>query len=389
MKTILHTIETGGTGGAETVYVDLVRHLDPTRWQHIAVVPTREWMYEQLTASGIKTFVFPERRVVDGVFSFAKAFALIKTCGVDLIQAHLFGSAVRASVLSQICRIPAVATLHGAIDFNKGERLRGAKLAAISHGLARVVFVSETLRRSFVAESGLRMEQTSVITNGIDASKFSSTSGTSFREELGITPQEFVVGTVATPGRRAKGLDILLEAASILKDLSPGCRIVIIGDLDLGRGDALLRDREKRGLTDTVIVTGFRKDVSRALAAFDLYALASRSEGFPLSLLEAMASGLPIVATRCGGPEQILQDGVTGVLVRNESAADIAQAIATLREAVDDRRRLGEAARIAARTRFTLDAQVRAYESLYDACLSGQRSQSHAKAMEALTSDKI
>jgi glycosyltransferase involved in cell wall biosynthesis len=388
MRTILHTIETGGTGGAETVYLDLVRRLDPTRWRHVAIVPTREWMYDQLTALGIETVVMPERKVIDGVLSFVRAAALIKTHDVDLIHAHLFGSAVRASVLARVCGVPAIATLHGAIDFTKGQRFRGAKVAAISHGLNRVVFVSEALRRSFIAQSKMRPELATVITNGIDASKFSSADGASFRAELGIGAKEFVVGTVATPGRRAKGLDILLEAASILKELSPDCKIVIIGDLDLGRGDALLKDRKERGLTNDVIVTGFRKDVNRALASFDLYAMASRSEGFPLSLLEAMAAGLPIVATRCGGPEQILEDGVTGVLVPNESPADIAAAIASLRQRADERKRLGERARAAARTRFTLDAQVRAYDALYESCLSEHWSRSQATTTEALARDQ-
>ena len=184
-------------------------------------------------------------------------------------------------------------------------------------------------------------------------------------------PHEFVVGTVATPGRRAKGLDVLLDVASILKTSSPGCRFVIVGDLDLGRGVELLEDRNSRGLIDDVIVTGFRSDVDRALAAFDMYALTSRSEGFPLSLLEAMAAGLSIVATRCGGPEQILDDGVTGILVENGSADAIANAIARLRMNADERRRLGEAARVKVSERFTLEAELRAYERLYEECLSG------------------
>lgn len=365
-------IETGGTGGAETVYLDLVRRLDPTRWRHVPVLPRREWMYQQLVDFGIEPVLMLERWSLDPVF-FARMAALIHRRGVDLIHAHLFGSAAQAALLSRLCGIPAIATLHGTIDLQPGERFRSFKVAAVKHGLKRIVFVSEQLRRSFLEVVPLKAGLTTVITNGIDAKRYSSSSGREFRTEFGIMPHEFVIGTVATPGRRAKGLDVLLEAASILKTLSPGCRFVIVGDLDLGRGVELLADRDSRGLTGDVVVTGFRSDVDRALAAFDVYALTSRSEGFPLSLLEAMAAALPIVATRCGGPEQILDDGVTGLLVENGSAEAVASAIERLRANADERRRLGNAARKAVSERFTLEAQVRAYEQLYEDCLKEPR----------------
>lgn len=369
MKTILHMIETGGTGGAETVYVDLVRSLDPTRWRHVAVLPTREWMYEQLVEFGIEPILLPERRSFDLVF-FAKMATLIRRLDVDLIHAHLFGSAVRAALLSRVCRVPAIATLHGSLDIGPGERLQNLKVAAVNHGLKRVVFVSELLKKTVLDSVPLRPELATVITNGINVKRYSSGSGTEFRTEYGIGREEFLVGTVATPGRPAKGLDVLLDTVSILKKSSPGCRFVVVGDLEYGRGVELLKARDARGLSNDVLFTGFRSDVDRALSAFDVYALTSRSEGFPLSLLEAMAAGLPIVATRCGGPEQILDDGVTGLLVPNESAEAIANSIARLRANLSERRRLGEAARAAVNERFTLEAEVRAYERVYESCLA-------------------
>lgn len=369
MNTILHMIETGGPGGAETVYVNLVRGLDPTRWRHVAVLPTREWMYDQLTDFGVQPVLMPERRAFDVVY-FARMTALIKRLGVDLIHAHLFGSAVRAALLSRVCGIPAIATLHGGMDLGSGERFRNLKVAIINRGLKQIVFVSEPLRRSFLDAVPLRPDLAIVVPNGIDASRFSSGGGEAFRAEFGIMPNEFVVGAVGTPGRAAKGLDVLLDVAALLKPRSPGIRFVIVGDLDRGRGIELLNQRASRGLTDDVVITGFRSDVDRALAAFDVYALTSRSEGFSLSLIEAMASGLPVVATRCGGPEQILSDGVTGLLVENGSAEAVASTIERLRASADERQRLGAAAREAVRERFTLDTQVRSYERLYQQCLA-------------------
>lgn len=382
MKTILHMIETGGTGGAETVYVDLVRSLDPTRWRHVAVLPIREWMYEQLTSFGVVPVVLPERRSFDVIF-LAKMAALVHRHGVDIIHAHLFGSAVRAALLSRVCGVPAVATLHGSLDLSGADRLRRLKVAVVNHGLKRIVFVSEKLRCTLLESVPLRPDLATVITNGIDIKRYSTGSDNGFRAEHGIGANEFLVGTVATPGRPAKGLDVLLDAVSILKTRSPGCRFVVLGDLKYGRGIELLKDRDSRGLTNDVLFPGFRSDVDRVLPAFDVYALTSRSEGFPLSLLEAMAAGLPIVATRCGGPEQILDDGVTGLLVENESADAIAGSIARLRASAVERRRLGDAARAAACERFSLEAEVRAYERVYESCLSlSERSPSRLAEQE-------
>ncbi len=363
-------IETGGTGGAETVYLDLVRRLDATRWRHVPVLPRREWMYQQLIEFGIEPIVLRERWSLDPIF-FARMYSLIHRFRVDLIHAHLFGSAAQAAVLSRLSGVSAIATLHGTIDVQHDDRLGALKVAAVKYGLKRIVFVSEQLRNSFLERVPLKQGQASVITNGIDAQRFLSSDGSEFRKEFDIKPQEFVIGTVATPGRRAKGLDVLLDVVAILKTRSPGCRFIVVGDLDLGRGVELLHDRDSRGLTNDVVITGFRSDIGRALAALDVYALSSRSEGFPLSLLEAMAAGLPIVATRCGGPEQILQDEVTGLLVQNESAEAIANAIIRLRANANERRRLGDAAAAAVRERFTIDAQIRSYEQLYEDCLVG------------------
>lgn len=369
MTTILHMIETGGSGGAETVYLDLVRRLDTDRWRHVAVVPTKDWLYDQLSDHGVKPILIPETWSFDVVF-FSKMLVAIATHDVELIHAHLFGSAVRAALLSRLSGVPAIATLHGTIDLKPSERFQGMKVKALNFGLKRIVFVSEQLRRSFLDTVPIREDLTTVITNGIDPARFSPRGDQTFRAELDILPEEFLIGTVANPGP-AKGLDVLLEAAAILKTRSPGCRFVVLGDLARGRGADVLASRDALGLKRDVVMTGFRNDVPRALSSFDLYALTSRTEGFPLSLLEAMASGLPIVATRCGGPEQILVDGVTGLLVENGSSDAIATAIASLRKNSTERQGLGNAARAVVKEKFTLDAQVRSYEGLYEECLPG------------------
>jgi glycosyltransferase involved in cell wall biosynthesis/predicted ATP-grasp superfamily ATP-dependent carboligase len=367
VKTVLHLIETGGPGGAETVYLQLIRSLDPTRWRSIAVLPTRGWLYDQLVASGVEPIVVRERHSLDVAF-FTQIAALVRRSGVDIVHSHLFGSSVRAALLSRFCGIPAIGTLHGEMDMPRKERFRSLKIAIVNRGLRRIVFVSEHLRRSYLDTVPLRRDLTMVVRNGIDMGRFSENSDGGFRREFGIAPVDFVVGAIGNPSP-VKGFGVLLEAARILKSRAAGYRFVIVGDLNDGRGGDLLALRHSLGLTEDVVLTGLRSDVHCALASFDVYALTSRSEGFSLSLVEAMAAGLPVVATRCGGPEEILENGVTGLLVENGSAEAVASAIEHLRADRGERSRLGAAARASARDRFALRDSVRAYERLYDECL--------------------
>lgn len=367
MKTVLHMIETAGPGGAETVLLDLLKSLDPARWRSIAILPSRGWLHDQLGHAGIETLVIAERGNFDAMY-FARILSVLRRSKVDLIHSHLFGSAVRASILSLVSGIPAVATLHGQTDISSKERFRFMKIAALNR-LCRVVFVSEQLRQNFVETNNLRPQLALVIVNGIDTARFGQPSSGDLRSVFGISADEFVVGTVGNPGP-AKGLDLLVEVAALLKSRASGFRFIVAGDLSDGRGADIVGLRDTRGLRDDVIFTGFRSDVEMVLGALDLFVLPSRSEGFSLALIEAMAAGLPVVATRCGGPEGIIDHGDTGLLVENGSAHAIAAAIESLRGQPEVRRRMGQAAQAVVRQRYTREAQVLAYESLYEECLA-------------------
>jgi glycosyltransferase involved in cell wall biosynthesis len=370
MRTVLHLINTGGPGGAETVYVELVRGLDPARWRSVVVLPNHEWMYEQLRGWSPAPVVDRSLRPFDLRY-FRVLRRLVREHRVDVVHGHFFGPAVVASLLGMACGIPAVGTLHGTMDA-ASEGHRALKRALLNRGLKRAVFVSEPLRRAFVGETGVREGITAVIPNGIDAAVYAPGGDGGARAELGIGAGEFVVGAVGNL-RPAKGYDVLLRAAALLANRGDGWRFVVVGQAQGEIHRELLEMRDALGLRERVIFTGFREDVPRLLRSFDAFALTSVSEGFSLSTVQAMAAGLPVVATRCGGPEELLEDGRTGVLVENGSADAVAAALARLRADPDERRRLGGAALEAARERFTVRAQVRAYERLYDEVIPARR----------------
>lgn len=371
MRTVLHLIETSGMGGAERVLVDLVRHLDRQRWRSVVVVPWSGWLLDRLTEEGIEAVELRERGPFD-IACLARVAAVARRVNADIVHSHLFGSAVRASLVAGVRRIPAVGTIHGAHDFRLAERWSTLKLGIVRRGLRGVVFVSEPLRQSYLESMRLEDGQSWVITNGVDATRFAPRQNVHIRAELGISADAFVVGCVGRL-QPVKGLETFIEAAAILKRAGHGYRFVIVGDGNSGYTSQLRALSDRLDLSDDIVFTGSRGDVNDVMTAFDVYTLTSRSEGFSLSTIEAMATGLPVVATRCGGPEQILEDGVTGLLVENGSAEAVARAIDQLRRDSARRAQFAAAARDAVLKCYTVETQVRAYEELYEHVLLPRR----------------
>ena len=369
---VLHLINTGGPGGAETVYVEIVRHLDPERWHSVAVVPNREWMYDQLKAMDTEMVMTRSRVPFDRRY-FVRLAQVVRKRPIDLVHSHLLGPSVTAGLLGVFLRVPVVSTIHGHGDLSSGESYRRIKFWAIRHGVTRVVFVSEPLRQAFLDATPLAPEKTTVIPNGIDAGLYAPGRDEAARAELGIAPDEFVIGAVGNL-RRAKGYDVLLRAAALLKERGTGYRFVVVGQAsgDFFRDvfDELRGLRTQLGVERDVLFTDFREDVPRLMRAFDLYAITSHTEGFSLSTVQAMACGLPVVATRCGGPEQILDGGRAGVLVDANAPEQLADAVERLRQDAASRARLGATARQVALQRYAVEAQVRAYEEVYEQCVA-------------------
>jgi glycosyltransferase involved in cell wall biosynthesis len=326
-------------------------------------------LFDQLRTEGVETRIVRETSSFD-IRSLLRTGAIARDLRVDVIHSHLFGSTVRAGLLSRLRQIPAIGTIHGHLDLNPGERFHLLKTGIVRFGLRRVVFVSEGLRESCAGPMGLAPSQTAVIHNGVDPKIFMpATSPSEFRQEFGLGADEFVVGYVGRL-QPIKRVDVFLRAAAILSSSTAKYRFVIVGNGDPAHTQALIAMRDALGLIDSVTFVGFRPDVQHAMAAFDVYALTSQSEGFSLSTIEAMASGVPVVATRCGGPEQILDDGISGLLVDNGSPEGVARAIQRLRLDSAERRRLGDAGRAAVLARFTVDVQVANYERLYEEVLT-------------------
>jgi glycosyltransferase involved in cell wall biosynthesis len=198
--------------------------------------------------------------------------------------------------------------------------------------------------------------------HGIDpgtAAEWGSSDGV--REELGIPDDAPVVGTVAN-FRALKGHEYLLQAAGRIREAIPEARFVLVGRGPLE--DRVRRQAEEMGLNGTVVFAGFRTDVPRVAASFDVFALPSLYEGLSIALLEVMALGKPVVVTNVGGSPEVVSDGVDGLLVPPRDPEALARRILSVLRDAALRQRLGESARRRAAD-FDIRHAVRRTEQVY------------------------
>ena len=207
------------------------------------------------------------------------------------------------------------------------------------------------------------------IPNGVDSTRFGGAGRSDARRRLGVAADQVVVGTV---GRLdpVKDQASLVKAFAALRTARPGALLVIVGDGPCR--PELTQLISGLGLESHVLLLGERQDIPELMAAMDLFVLPSIAEGMSNTVLEAMATGLPVVATRIGGNPELIEDGLTGRLVPPLDVAGLGAAIDGYLDDAHLRALHGKAARHRAVERFDLAVMARAYGNLYDTVLGGR-----------------
>jgi glycosyltransferase involved in cell wall biosynthesis len=363
----------GTTGGAERFAHELTIHLDRSRFEPAICVtrwdraPEHEPALAELREAEVP-FIGLERRSRYDVRPWWRLTRRMREWGVDVVHAHKFGSNVWGSLLAP--RMGAsVFIAHEQTWSWQGEPVRRLiDRRLIAHRADAFVAVSRADQRRMTEIEKVPPSKTRLIHNGI-AFEPSADSPAEVRARLGLDPDQSVIGVVAKL-RRQKALDVLLRAVALAREQIPSLTALLVGGPAPPEGDEeerLLRSLAgELGLADHVRFLGDRPDVPDLLAALDVAVLSSDYEGTPLSVMEYMAAGKPVVATRVGGVPEVVEDGVTGVLVEPRDPAALAAAVVGLVSDGERAVRMGEAGRERQRREFSIEAATGKAEALYE-----------------------
>lgn len=360
---VLHLISSEGFYGAENVVAALAHDLQQSG--HAACIGVFENAHvapnsvaDQFASRGLQIIRIPCRRRFD-LAAVRRIREIIATEEIDLIHSHGYKSDIYAWLAARRLQLPIMATSHlwtqQTLAIRFYEFLDGLVLRRFQAVAAVSQRIAGALRQAGIAE-----QKISVIDNGIDLSPFDSAAPV-LKSELQAGDRR-LIGTV---GRLTgqKGMEYFLAAAQKLLREFPDLMFAIVGDgPDRQKLERMARELQ---IEKSVHFTGARSDMASVYASLDVFVLASIAEGMPMALLEAMASGRPVVATAVGAVPQIVAFGTTGMLVRPKDPAELANAIASLLRHADLSERVARNGQTAVRKQFSSQVMTEKYCRLY------------------------
>ena len=331
--------------------------------QRAALVAHPSGELRRRASEGLELIPLVPRMEVDLTAAWRLA-RVVKRLRPDVIHAHdphglamaALALSLGAGATSGLPEPPLVASRR--VDFH----LKGNSFSRWKHRQVDCfIAASEAIRRMLVAD-GIPAERTTTVHEGIDLRHVQTAPPVNVHEAFWLPHGAPVIGNVAALVPH-KGQRHLIEAAHLVVREMPDARFVILGEGELR--DALERQVREYHLEKHVLLPGFRTDVLGCIKSFDLFAMSSVTEGLGTSLLDAMACGRPIVATRAGGIPEIVEDGVQGLLVEPRDHQAMARAIVMLLRDEPRRRAMGDAGLVRVRTRFTVERMVEQTAAVY------------------------
>ena len=362
-KKVFHLIESSETGGAETVFWDLCCNMNTESIQYHIGLLYKGWLYDEIKKQDKKWTKFKTNGSFD-IGLLKQLVNYIKTEKIDIIHSHLFGMNVYASLSGKICGIPSISCLHGISDVNQRDKLKRIKFVLMNSCSERVVYVSNYLMNHFLDRKFCNKRKSTIIYNGIDIDRFNNSDIVSIRDELRYQESDIIIGAVGDI-RPPKGYNVLLKSAKLLSEKVPKIKFIVAGT-KTPLLEMLLQMRNDLGLNNVVNFLGYRKDVPSIFKSIDIYILPSISEGFSLTTVEAMASGTPVVATKSGGPEEIITDSKDGILIEKNNPYAIEKAITKLLSNPRMKKEMITEAKRTVADKFSLNTMVNNYLKLYD-----------------------
>lgn len=374
-RNVLYLLEQVGLGGGETSFLTFLDALDRGRFHPVVVLPTDGALRQLIQQRGITTELLEFPPVTHARLPWrapvvARAVnALCQQHRISLIHSHSFHALWYAAVAGWRRQVPIIWTCHG---WWPASRLTGLW---ISHTVARVIAVSRYVVEKLLTRGHVDAGKVRLIHLGVDVGRFRPDASRTVREDLGVPEGALVVGMVAR-FQPIKGQLEFVQAADVVRRRLTQCKFVIVGSNVFQNPEderylhAVQHLITTLGLEETVILAGFRSDIPHVLNALDLLVVPSRMETFSLVVVEAMAVGTPVIASKVGGILDLVEDGREGLLVAASDPAGMAEAILQLAQDPERRRAMSRAARAKAAEQFNIQRLVKDVEALYDELLS-------------------
>lgn len=373
---LLYVFDNMEFGGGERVFAQIINRLSIERYRIIvACLPTGAFI-EKIKRSGVQIkSVDMRKRFNPGViFQLAD---LMKREKVDIVHSQGARADFFARIAAKLAGAPIVVStvpmpVEG-FDVNPLRKLIYMAFNRFSERFVdRFMVVSDALEKMMIEKHGIEPQRVVKIYNGIEKDEYCipdkeiACRRSRFRKEFGLRDD---VPVVVAIGRLVwqKGFEYFIEAMPGVLKRFKEARFLIVGE---GQMEDDLKEKSRRlMLEDRIIFTGFRKDIRDVLASLDVFVMPSLLEGLPVVLLEAMAMIKPIVATKIEGIIEVLENGVTGLLVSPKDPQILSEAIVDLLIHKDKARQMGLAARKVVEERFGVDIMVQKVEKVYEELL--------------------
>lgn len=374
---IVHVLYSLATGGMERVVLNVINQTRE-HYRHAVICLTQAGALRDALADPSIPCIELHKRPGKDLRCYLRLWRTLRDLRPDLVQTCNLG-ALDASLIARLADVRTVVHAEHGRDISdpQGSNPKYRRMRRwLQPCIARFVPVSQDLANWLRDDIGIRPGKITCIRNGIDTARYAAAIATRATRPLTgsfAPPGTCLIGTVARLDA-VKDHAGLIEAFALLcatdTEAASKLRLALVGE---GAERTHLEHRiVQHGLGERVRLFGNRADVPALLAEFDVFVLSSIAEGIPLTVLEAMAAGLPVVSTRVGGVGEVVDDGTTGTLVPPSDPAALA---AALRRYVDDatlRRQHGDAGHELAESRFGMAPMVASYVDLFDGLLSGK-----------------
>jgi L-malate glycosyltransferase len=355
-----------GTGGIETLILEIGRRLEKEKYNpFLFIFESGGALEKEFEDAGVK--IVHVQKASQGL-DFRLPFKLknvFKKYGINVVHTHNPFSWLYGGIGAKITGIPVVHTEHTNIDYYKYHVRRWMAVEWIlSQFTSHITTVAQSVADYMISNEHIDKKKIEVVYNGVDHKRFEDDIDVTLkRRGIGIDADDIVIGNVSRFFEN-KDHKTLIEAFKIITNDYADSKLVLVGDGPLRRN--IENKVEKEGLSKKVRFLGNRRDVPELLKAMNIFALSSLREGFPVVLLEAMASGLPTVVTDVDGNAEMVVNGETGLIVPRSEPESLAKAICEIIQDKDKGREMGENGRHRVKKLFSFDGMVNRYTSIYE-----------------------